>query len=1446
VSTCTFLRSCFQELLQTLVVGLVLLGLFTSMVWEPVWAADSASATPPASASNATNAPGRAHEASKPVPRTDLPDVPRPQQSGQATPAPNLSAANHLLQRESPVFIENRGQFDSRVKFLVKGNGANLWLTNEGIVFDFQRPQEKQSPGATEKRREAPKPSARGRESFDPRLKTDQPPMERLVFKQKLVSANPNPTIEAHDPQPGIYNYFIGSDPDKWRTHVLAYKEVVYHDIWKGVDLKLFANGSNLEEEFIVHPGADPSRVQLAYEGIEGLSVADDGSLQVATAFGDMLETSPRMYQEIAGKSVPLSGDFKVGAQNSYSFEVAKHDQQSDLIIDPTVMYSDPRPGKKSGQGNLLYSSFLGGSQSDTGNAIAVDSSGNTYVTGQTNSTDFPTTPGVWQTSGGGVFVTKVNPLGSAPLIYSTYLGQQGYGQGIAVDSSGDAYVAGGSGGNNFPTTSNAYHGCDGEGFFTKLTPAGDALIYSTCLPGTSSFSGVAIDAGGMAYVTGQAFYGGSLPTTPNAFQSQFKGCGGYGNAFFSVFDPSASGAASLTYSTYLGATGIYCNFVTWGDAGQAVAVDAYGMAYVTGWTSGPDFPVTAGAYLTTFPAGGCSDACQLYGNLPSAFIAKFNPRGFGAASLIYSTFLGGSRGTTGNGIAVDPLGNAYVTGVTGDEYGYSGGNTPFPTTPGAFQTVADYYDAFATKLNAAGNGLVYSTLLGGGVNGSGCSGEPNFGTAVALDASNDAYVTGWTCGPAFPTTQDAFQPTWPGPYSEGFVTKFNSNGTGLIYSSYLGGTRQESRGYGIAVDQVGDAYVTGRTYAPDFPVTSFAFQPLYAGQEDAFVTSFPIGSTIAISITGIVPSAGGNAGSVSPEIVGSGFYPGATAQLNCGGSPVMGQNVTISAGGRILNTTFNLTTTAPGTCNVVVTNPDQTSARLARGFTVQQGGAPNIQVQKIGTLAITHPDGAPTTVTYVIAVSNSGNIDATGSAVSEVLDSELSLTSVSPPTATDIATANAEHYVLWLSPPIAPEATLEFVYSVIVDPSYPVGSPVVGGPACYIPPVAFYAFLTCMVNELIQGNNPNCLGAVAFCGLAATVCPPPPNPAYNPWLCGIAVKECFSKCIQCWPTIQSCGQQAYNKCVIFTQLLLGGASDPNYLAGPPGVGSQNWISGSTGLPYVISFGNDPMAGAAAQQVVVTQPLDPNIDVSTLSLTFATVPNLTNPAILVTIPPGSFNPALGIDEYMTNVDLRPVQSLFVTLDATFNPSTNTITWSFNSIDPTTGLPPTDPRIGMLPPGEGAAVSFAAKARQALPTGTQISDQAAVVFNTNPPVNTNTWVNTLDNTPPVSQVSALSGTELCSNFNVQWSGNDIGSGIANFTIYASDNGAPFAAWLTNTTSTSAVFNGQVGHSYGFYSIAQDLVGNIEPGKSAAEASTRVLKNTGCGPIGPPTVLGGRRD
>jgi hypothetical protein len=241
---------------------------------------------------------------------------------------------------------------------------------------------------------------------------------------------------------------------------------------------------------------------------------------------------------------------------------------------------------------------------------------------------------------------------------------------------------------------------------------------------------------------------------------------------------------------------------------------------------------------------------------------------------------------------------------------------------------------------------------------------------------------------------------------------------------------------------------------------------------------------------------------------------------------------------------------------------------------------------------------------------------------------------------------------------------------------------------------------------------------------------------------------------------------------------------------------------------------------------------------ATLTLPGITVPN-SGTAVPVPIAAGAFNPAANVNEFITNVDLRPTQSLLVNVDAKLNPATQTLTWTFTSIDPATGLPPLNPLIGFLPPGAGANLSFSVTPTPGLATGSQVTQQATIVFQGASPMSTAAWTNTIDNTPPVSHVSALAASSTCPAFRVSWAGSDVGSGLQGFTIYVSDTGGPYTAWLSNTTAASADFIGVVGHSYSFYSIATDLSGNTERGKTSPEASTSV---TASGPCGAPSLSG----
>ena len=471
----------------------------------------------------------------------------------------------------------------------------------------------------------------------------------------------------------------------------------------------------------------------------------------------------------------------------------------------------------------LVYSTYLGGSGGDQGNSIAVDGSGNAYVTGVTDSTDFPTVNSMQSTNGGDydAFVTKLNPTGSA-LIYSTYLGGDGIddGNGIAVDASGNAYVTGRTDSTNFPTTASAFQptigGIYGNAFLAKLNATGSALVYSTYLGGSGDDSGnsIAVDTSGNAYVTGYTD-STNFPATAGAFQPTIGGM--FDNGFVTKLNPTGS---ALVYSTYLGGSG--------DDSGQGIAVEASGNAYVTGSTDSTNFPATAGAFQPTI--GGMFD---------NGFVTKLNPTG---SALVYSTYLGGSGNDSGNSIAVNTSGNAYVTGYTD--------STNFPVTAGAFQpTIGGMFDnAFVTKLNPTGSALVYSTYLGG-------SGDDS-GNSIAVDTYGNAYLTGITSSTNFPTVKP-LQSSYGTGQSDVFVSLLNPNGSALVYSTYLGGSPTADTGLGITVDGSGNAYVTGYTGSTIFPTTAGAFQTTYAGEGDAFVTK--IASENSLPITTAIPSPGPN-----------------------------------------------------------------------------------------------------------------------------------------------------------------------------------------------------------------------------------------------------------------------------------------------------------------------------------------------------------------------------------------------------------------------------------------------------------------------------------------------------------------------------------------------------------------------------------------------------------
>ena len=647
------------------------------------------------------------------------------------------------------------------------------------------------------------------------------------VLRMKLVGAKAPASVTGADPLPGKSNYFIGRDPSRWRTNVPTYGAVKYAAVYPGIDLVYHGNQRLLEYDFRVAPGADPRAIGIRFQGARKLTVNREGALVIGLGGDEVIEPAPVIYQEIGGQRQTVAGRYVLRGRGRVGFSLAEYDRTQELVIDPT----------------LVYSTYLG----EGGGRVAVDVSGNAYVSHWTS---------------GGDAVWKLNATGSA-LVYSTYVGGSII-LGIAVDMSGNAYVTGGAD-SGFPTTPGAFqttYGGEGDAFVSKLNAAG-SLVYSTYLGGSDSedaYGAIAVDTSGNAYVTGDT-WSSDFPTTSGAFRTTFGGLGctvtyGCSNAFVSKLNAAGS---ALVYSTYLG--GSVQLGVAPLDFGAGIAVDASGNAYVTGGTFSPNFPTTPGAFQTTLGAGG------LGGN---AFVTKLNAAG---SALLYSTYLGGSA-DLGIGISVDTLGNAYVTG---DAY-----SSDFPTTPGAFQTTyGGNFDAFVSKLNAGGSALLYSTYLGG------TQGEQSWG--IAVDASGNAYVTGWA-GSGFPTTPGAFQTAFGGK-EDAFVSKLNATGSAVLYSTYLGGNDQDVA-RGIAVDPLGNAYVTGDTYSSNFPTTPGAFQTTYGGYGDTFVSKLSLGTS---PLPGPVTTATLNGASGN-----NGWYLGAvtvTLVATAGSSPVSATYYSVDGG---------------------------------------------------------------------------------------------------------------------------------------------------------------------------------------------------------------------------------------------------------------------------------------------------------------------------------------------------------------------------------------------------------------------------------------------------------------------------------------------------------------------------------------------------------------------
>ncbi|MCT4605980.1 MAG: SBBP repeat-containing protein [Marinisporobacter sp.] len=651
-------------------------------------------------------------------------------------------------------FQVNEGQSESEVKFLAKGDGYNFLFTPKEAVFMLKQPEE-----------------------IEIDKKADSYEQSISVIRLKLDGADKNPKVIGIEELTGKVNYFKGNNSNHWYKNISTYAKIKYLEVYPGVDLLYYGKNGKLEWDFIVHPGGDPSKIILNFEGSEQVTLDEKGNMILMINNRQILINKPFIYQEIDGIKKEVSGGFIIREEHYISFQLGKYDHSMALIIDPV----------------LSYSTYLGGKSSNSGNGIAVDSKGNVYVVGKTSSTDFPITSNHIQPSyrGGSsdVFVAKINATGTK-LLYATYLGGEGEdeGKGIAVDSGGNAYVVGNTKSSNFPTQNPIQLSFGGvrDAFVAKINATGSELIYATYLGGKGEDKGnsIAVDSGGNTYVTGET-YSNNFPTQ-NPIQLSL---GGDHDGFVAKINAAGS---ELVYSTYLGGNG--------NNTCYSIAVDLNENTYVTGDTNSNNFPTKNPMQVSK---AGHYDA----------FVAKLNADG---TDFVYSTYLGGTSLDMGYGITVDSNGNAYVIGYTFSR--------DFPTKKPIQPSLGGASDAFIVKINPTGTDFVYSTYLGGESN--------EWGESIAVDSDGNAYVVGETRSNNFPT-KTPIQSSKVGS-QDIFVTKINADGSALVYSTYLGGTGN-TRGSDIAVDANGNAYVTGLTDSSDFP-TENPIQDKKAGSMDAFV----------------------------------------------------------------------------------------------------------------------------------------------------------------------------------------------------------------------------------------------------------------------------------------------------------------------------------------------------------------------------------------------------------------------------------------------------------------------------------------------------------------------------------------------------------------------------------------------------------------------------------
>jgi hypothetical protein len=723
----------------------------------------------------------------------------------------------------APFFFEaNLGQAPSQARFLVRGRGYGLALTQDGALLRMEgAPRSKELESA-----DLCDPEVARRYRTDPPKDLEIP---QSVVRMRLVDGNPDAEIVGLDPLVHRTNYFRGNDPAKWVTDVPNFARVRLASVWSGIDLVFYGREGELEYDFVVRPGADPAQIRIAYEGADEIRLDGRGDVVIRTANGEMRQRRPLVYQETGGERREIAAAYVVGA-NEVSVDLACYDPKKDLVVDPVIAYSTYVAGTVTTLPPI--NEF-----DDRGTGVAVDSSG-VYVAGLTRFSDFPT-QNAYQSSPAGereVFVSKLDPTLST-LLFSTYVGGTGadYAWDLDTDASGAVYVLGETYSVDFPKVA-ALTGPGvtdthfGNNFLLKLSGTGNSLVFSTFISEDRTGAGSVKFDGAYVYAAASQT-AGAAPVTPGAWDKLCTGCSA------KVFAIKLSPSGGL----------VECTYVHGANLNDLIALDVAGGSVYVG----------SRGYGTTTPNAWSADPRDL-------FITKLDSS---LRARQAATYFGGTNGDFDVLWALDATLDAVV--ITGRTSAFD-----FPLI-NAFDSekAPNTFDAFVAKLDPALTTVQFSTFLGGG--------GLDAALDVAVDVAGFIHVVGKTESTDFPL-MNPFQDTLAGGalYPDGFVTRLTPSGA-LSFSSFIGGALKDSAD-AVAVDGSGLPVLTGYAYA-GFPTTGGSLNPNGPGGPAPFVTRLGY-SGAQVTVTAVVPAAGSIAGGTSVTITGTNFGSGAAVLF--GGNP--------------------------------------------------------------------------------------------------------------------------------------------------------------------------------------------------------------------------------------------------------------------------------------------------------------------------------------------------------------------------------------------------------------------------------------------------------------------------------------------------------------------------------------------------------------------------------